>query len=106
MVLKKGDIAPEFETVDSNLKPKKLRDYRGNKVVLAFFPGAFTGVCTKEMCNFRDSMQNFNRFNAKVVGISVDQDTVMEEIINRNIGAIIVSVSAEGLGKDFLGREK
>ena len=73
MVLKKGDIAPEFETVDSNLKPKRLRDYRGSKVVLAFFPGAFTGVCTKEMCNFRDSMQNFNKFNAKVVGISVDQ---------------------------------
>ena len=52
---------------------KKLSDYKGNKVVLAFFPGAFTGVCTKEMCNFRDSMQNFNKLNAKVVGISVDQ---------------------------------
>ena len=73
MTLKNGDKAPEFETVDSNLKTKKLSDYKGNKVVLAFFPGAFTGVCTKEMCNFRDSMQNFNKFNAKVVGISVDQ---------------------------------
>ena len=73
MTLKNGDKAPEFETVDSSLKVKKLSDYKGNKVVLAFFPGAFTGVCTKEMCNFRDSMQNFNKLNAKVVGISVDQ---------------------------------
>lgn len=73
MTLKNGDKAPEFETVDSSLKAKKLSDYKGNKVVLAFFPGAFTGVCTKEMCNFRDSMQNFNKLNAKVVGISVDQ---------------------------------
>ncbi len=73
MTLENGDKAPEFETVDSSLKVKKLSDYKGNKVVLAFFPGAFTGVCTKEMCNFRDSMQNFNKLNAKVVGISVDQ---------------------------------
>lgn len=41
-------------------------------MVLAFFPGAFTGVCTKEMCTFRDSMSKFNSLNAAVAGISVD----------------------------------
>jgi peroxiredoxin len=84
MALKNGDKAPEFETVDSNLKVKKLSDYKGNKVVLAFFPGAFTGVCTKEMCNFRDSMQNFNKLNAKVVGISVDQPFSLAQFAKEN----------------------
>ena len=40
--------------------------------MLAFYPGAFTGVCTKELCTFRDAMSNFNNLNAQVVGISVD----------------------------------
>jgi len=44
----------------------------GKKTVLAFFPGAFTGVCTKEMCTFRDSMQALGELEAQVVGISVN----------------------------------
>ena len=44
----------------------------GKKTVLAFFPGAFTSVCTKEMCTFRDSMETLNTLNAQVVGISVN----------------------------------
>lgn len=72
MVLKIGDRAPEFELPDYNLKMRKLSEYLGNKTVLAFFPGAFTSVCTKELCTFRDSLANLNKLNAKVVGISVD----------------------------------
>ena len=44
----------------------------GKKTVLAFFPGAFTSFCTREMCTFRDSMQTLNSLNAQVVGISVN----------------------------------
>ncbi|MHB8360723.1 MAG: peroxiredoxin [Thermoplasmataceae archaeon] len=84
MELKIGEKAPDFETIDSNLKTKKLSDYKGNKVVLAFFPGAFTGVCTKEMCNFRDSMQNFNDMKAKVIGISVDQPFSLAQFSKEN----------------------
>ncbi|EQD27388.1 peroxiredoxin [mine drainage metagenome] len=84
MELKIGERAPDFEAIDSNLKTKKLSDYKGNKVVLAFFPGAFTGVCTKEMCNFRDSMQNFNDMNAKVIGISVDQPFSLAQFSKEN----------------------
>ena len=50
----------------------KISDFKGKTTVLLFFPGAFTGVCTKEMCTFRDSMANYNKLNANVVGISVD----------------------------------
>jgi peroxiredoxin len=49
-----------------------LKDFLGRKTVLAFFPGAFTSVCTTEMCTFRDSMQALNSLNAQVVGISVN----------------------------------
>jgi len=57
---------------DSEKKPRSLSEFRGKKTVLAFYPGAFTGVCTKEMCALRDSMSKFNAMNAQVVGISVD----------------------------------
>ena len=49
MSVKVGEKAPDFKALDSALKEKKLSDYKGHKTVLAFFPGAFTSVCTKEM---------------------------------------------------------
>lgn len=62
-----------MELIDTDRKPVKITDTQGGgSVVLAFFPGAFTGVCTKEMCTFRDSLSNFNSSSAKVLGISVD----------------------------------
>lgn len=72
MAMKVGNDARDFSLPDQNLKMKKLSDFYGSNIVLAFFPGAFTSVCTKEMCTFRDSMAKFNKFNAKVFGISVD----------------------------------
>lgn len=73
MALKVGDKAPEFEAPDQNLKVRKLSDFKGTKLVLVFYPGAFTSVCTTEVCTFRDSMSKLNQLNAKVVGVSVDQ---------------------------------
>ncbi len=79
-----NEKAPDFTMLDSKLKAKSLKDYAGAKTVLAFFPGAFTGVCTKEMCNFRDSMSRFNNLNAKVVGISVDQPFSLAQFAKEN----------------------
>ncbi len=73
MALNVGDDAPEFEAPDQKLKVRRLSDFKGSNLVLAFYPGAFTSVCTKELCTFRDSMANLNRLNAKVLGVSVDQ---------------------------------
>lgn len=67
-----GSKAPDFTLTDTERKPRSLAEFKGKKVVLAFYPGAFTGVCTKEMCALRDAMAAFNSFNAQVVGISVD----------------------------------
>jgi glutaredoxin-dependent peroxiredoxin len=72
MTIKVGSIAPEFTLFDTDKKSRSLSEFRGKNVVLAFYPGAFTGVCTKELCTFRDAMSNFNKLNAQVVGISVD----------------------------------
>lgn len=72
MALKVGDKAPEFTLVDSDRKERKSSEFAGKTNVLVFYPGAFTGVCTKEMCSFRDSLAEFNKMNAQVIGISVD----------------------------------
>jgi peroxiredoxin len=72
MPLKSGDKAPQFTLVDTTKKPRTLGEFLGKKTVLAFYPGAFTGVCTKEMCAFRDSLASLSDLKAQVVGISVD----------------------------------
>jgi len=69
--VKVGDKAPSFTLPDTDLKPRSLSEFLGNKVVLAFFVGAFTSVCTKEMCAFRDSMARLIGLKAQVVGIAV-----------------------------------
>lgn len=67
-----GQRAPDATLVSHERKPVKLSALLGKPTVLAFFPGAFTGVCTKEMCTFRDSLEKFTGMNAQVLGISVD----------------------------------
>jgi peroxiredoxin len=64
--------APDFSLLDAARKPVTLSGLRGKTVVLAFFPAAFTGVCQKELCSFRDSLAAFNQVNATVLGICVD----------------------------------
>jgi glutaredoxin-dependent peroxiredoxin len=67
-----GMEAPDFELPDIDMKTHKLSDYRGKKLVLAFFPAAESPVCTLEMCNFRDSLKDLMEIGAHIIGISVD----------------------------------
>lgn len=67
-----GRRIPDVMLVSLERKPVKLSELVGKPTLLAFFPGAFTSVCTKEMCTFRDSMARFAAMNAQVIGISVD----------------------------------
>lgn len=69
---KVGDKAPDFTLPDTERKPRSLKEFQGQKLVLAFFVGAFTGTCTKEMCAFRDSMSRLIDLKAQVVGVSVN----------------------------------
>ena len=72
MAVEVGQQAPDFKLYDVDRKERSLSEFRGKKVVLAFYPGAFTGVCTTEVCTFRDRMDSLNSLNAQVLGISVD----------------------------------
>jgi peroxiredoxin len=67
-----GDDAPDFRLVDTQNEWVTGSEHRGQKVVLAFFPAAFTGVCTTELCTFQESMARLNDANAKIFGICVD----------------------------------
>ena len=70
--IKVGDKAPDFALPDVDLKTRSLKEFLGQKIVLAFFVGAFTSTCTKEMCEFRDSMARLTDLNAQVIGLSVN----------------------------------
>ena len=72
MAVEVGQNAPEFTLYDQDRQQRSLGEFKGKNVVLAFYPGAFTGVCTTEMCTLRDRMDQFNSLNAQVLGISVD----------------------------------
>ncbi|RZK55418.1 redoxin domain-containing protein [Pedobacter frigiditerrae] len=72
MSLQIGDKAPDFKLFSSELKEVSLADYKGKKLVVHFFPMAFTGTCTTQLCTMRDSFGYYEGMNAAVVGISVD----------------------------------
>lgn len=72
MTLKIGDIAPDFTLINSETKEVSLSSFRGKKVILHFFPAAFTGVCTTQLCTVRDAIHMYENESATVLAISVD----------------------------------
>jgi peroxiredoxin len=72
MTLKIGDVAPDFTLISTEKTPVSLSDYKGKKVVVLFFPMAFTGVCTTELCSLRDDIATYSSLNAEILAISVD----------------------------------
>jgi len=67
-----GDPAPGFTLVDMDMNPRSLDEFRGRNVVLAFYPGAFTSTCKKEMCTLRDTIAKLEELDAQVLGVSVN----------------------------------
>jgi peroxiredoxin len=72
MKLNVGQPAPDFSLYDSDKKLVTLSQLRGQNILLLFFPAAFSGTCTAELCLVRDNMSVYNNLNATVFGISVD----------------------------------
>ncbi len=111
MALRVGDKAPDFTLYDTDKKQRTLKEFLGKKTVLAFYPGAFTGVCEKEMCAFRDSLSTLSTLNAQVVGVSIDSPYANKAFAERNkLGFPLLSdftreVSKKygGLYEDFAG---
>lgn len=72
MSINVGDKAPEFALFNQDTEKVSLGNFKGKNVVLLFFPLANTGVCTKEMCTFRDELKVYEVLDAQVLGVSVD----------------------------------
>ncbi len=106
-----GQSAPPIKLYDTDLKQRELKEFKGQTVVVAFFPGAFTAVCTKELCNFRDSLANFESMNAQILAISVNDPFTNKAFAEQNrlsfpilsdYNRVVISaydVAGEGLGK-------
>ncbi|MEU6198034.1 peroxiredoxin [Streptomyces sp. NPDC047061] len=87
MAIQVGDKAPDFELKDNHGRTVKLSDFRGEKnVVLLFYPFAFTGVCTGELCELRDNLPKFE-----------DRDTQLLAVSNDSIHTLRVFAEQEGL---------
>ncbi len=77
--LRVGEKAPGFTTLNSDNKEVSLSDFVGRNVVLLFFPFAFTGTCTKELCNMRDGLDHYDTLDAQVLGVSVDSPYALKK---------------------------
>jgi glutaredoxin-dependent peroxiredoxin len=82
--IKVGVKAPDFSLHDTDMKPRSLHEFLGKKVVLAFFVGAFTSTCTKEVCEFRDSMARLVDLNAQVIGVAVTDPFSNKAFVEKN----------------------
>jgi peroxiredoxin Q/BCP len=71
-LLKVGDEAPDFKLKADNGETVSLKDYKGKKVVLYFYPKDMTSGCTVEACDFRDNIKKIKKKNAVVIGVSAD----------------------------------
>ncbi len=85
-MLNVGDKAPDFALYDADKKVRKLSEFlgEGKRTIIAFYPGAFTSVCTTEMCTFRDMYGELERMNGTVVGISVDPPFAQKAFAEKN----------------------
>lgn len=110
-MLNQGQEAPGLRLPDTELRMRSLADFSGKKTVLAFYPGAFTSVCTKELCTFRDILARLESLDAQVVGISVDSPFANKAFAKANRLSFPllsdytreVSRAYGGVHEDFLG---
>ena len=83
-ILKKGQKAPHFKLVGTDLQSITLADYKGKNLILHFFPLAFTSVCTAQLCTANAEENDYTALNAEVVGASVDSPFVLEKFAKEN----------------------
>ena len=72
-----GDVAPDFQLLNAEGDSEKLSDYRGQRVILFFYPKAGTSGCTTQACGFRDNFPKFEAGNATVIGVSPDEPVAL-----------------------------
>ena len=112
-MLKEGSPAPAFKTTDANGETVSLKDLRGQKVVLYFYPKDDTPGCTKEACSFRDAFSQFKKKGIAVLGVSPDSEAKHQKFVAKyNLPFTLLADTdkaiAEAYGvwgeKKFMGR--
>lgn len=103
MSLRVGQKAPDFDVVSSSGKSLKLADFAGKKnVVLYFYPGDFTPICTKETCGMRDMYADLESKETEVIGVSVDSNESHEKFAAEyKVPFALVSDKNKGLAKVY-----
>lgn len=92
MSLKVGDKAPDIKLFSSEKQEVSLSDFRGKNVVVLFFPLAFTGVCTAELCSMRDDIAYYQNLDAQILAISVDSPFTLEKFkLEQNLNFPLLS---------------
>ncbi len=84
MSIQPGQQAPAFTLTSSDLKEVSLSDFQGHKIIIHFFPMAFTSVCTTQLCTMRDNLDYYTQLNAQVLGISVDSPFTLAKFKEEN----------------------
>ena len=82
-MLKEGTTAPAFKTTDQNGETVSLKELRGQKVVLYFYPKDDTPGCTKEACSFRDAFSKFKKQDITVLGVSPDKEASHQKFVTK-----------------------
>tara|TARA_B100000965_G_scaffold403914_1_gene433282 strand:- start:1962 stop:2426 length:465 start_codon:yes stop_codon:yes gene_type:complete len=103
-----GESAPNFTLKNTSKEDVSLTDYAGKNVILAFYPGAFTGVCDTEMCSFQENLSKLNDSNTDVIGISVDSPWANAEFstkykLNFELLSDIDRIVVEAYDAKFIG---
>lgn len=102
MAIEIGSKAPAFTLFNTEKKAINLSDYSGKNVLVLFFPLAFTGVCTKELCTVRDDIGNYENTASAVLGISIDSLFVLEKFkAEQKIGFPLLSDFNKTVAQSF-----
>ena len=83
--LKMGDKAPDFNATDQDGNPIRLRDFKGKKLILYFYPKDSTPGCTAEACNLRDNNELLSKKEYRIVGVSADDEKSHKNFIEKNV---------------------
>lgn len=102
MAIQIGQKAPDFTLKDTEKNEVTLSKQNGKNAVLLFFPLAFTGVCTKELCSVRDNFSVYNELNANVYGISVDSSATLNKFrAEQNLNFPLLSDFNKDVAKSY-----
>lgn len=101
-LLKVGETAPDFSSVDQDGNEVKLSSFRGKPVVLYFYPKDNTPGCTVEACNFRDNYEEYERAGIKVLGVSVDSQQSHKKFVEKyNLNFTLVADDTKGIAREY-----